>query len=562
MMPQPSDSETPCPIVVQRAVTGLFFAAVILRAMTVFYTRFLYDDAFITFQYAHNLARGYGLVFQAGEKVLGTTSPLYAVILAVPEALRIPSPVVAPWLNLLLDLASVWLLLRWARNHSDSSQWIRFAVMAGFALEMLSPLGLEAGNGGMESALFRFLLVLFWGTVTRRWILGAFAVSLLMAATRPEGILFAGLILVLDTGVRLVKGERILRLDLLSVGIATLAGYAAEWALIALIYGNPLPVSIQAKLWYAVLLERLPQTLFVATDLPLRLLGNLTGITTAVLYIFGLGWLRRKAPTILPLVVVPLFYYPALARADVLAHQWYYVPALAFYYVGAACGFTRLISEDRPRKAVLAFTACFAIFYPLFQGFADGALPGIPWVMPMVAVFNAAFIVAIAVALGVLVRDPGVWFWGTRIGAALLVLWILIGFWKDKPVFAMRDYATGYRETNRAFAEWVAETAPGATIAIGEIGYVAYGLPVRVLDMVGLVQPEVARYRLAAAKSHPEEAGLPEVIARFKPDFVALETHLLDSSPLVRNPYFAETYRRARDFRSRTGRSMTLFGVR
>src|SRR5260370_7749062 len=42
----------------------------------------LFDDAYITFRYAANLARGLGLVFNPSEHVLGTTSPLFTVILA------------------------------------------------------------------------------------------------------------------------------------------------------------------------------------------------------------------------------------------------------------------------------------------------------------------------------------------------------------------------------------------------------------------------------------------------------------------------------------------------
>src|ERR1700682_2995626 len=42
----------------------------------------LFDDAYITFRYAANVARGFGLVFNPGERVLGTTSPLFTFILA------------------------------------------------------------------------------------------------------------------------------------------------------------------------------------------------------------------------------------------------------------------------------------------------------------------------------------------------------------------------------------------------------------------------------------------------------------------------------------------------
>src|SRR5207237_6332280 len=44
--------------------------------------QFRLDDSFITYRYARNLARGWGLVYNRGETVLSTTAPLYAILLA------------------------------------------------------------------------------------------------------------------------------------------------------------------------------------------------------------------------------------------------------------------------------------------------------------------------------------------------------------------------------------------------------------------------------------------------------------------------------------------------
>src|SRR5262249_45460163 len=41
------------------------------------------DDAFISFQYARNLARGLGLVFNSGERIWGFTSPLQTILLGL-----------------------------------------------------------------------------------------------------------------------------------------------------------------------------------------------------------------------------------------------------------------------------------------------------------------------------------------------------------------------------------------------------------------------------------------------------------------------------------------------
>jgi hypothetical protein len=51
--------------------------------------RLAYDDAFISFQYARNLGRGLGLVFNLGERVWGFTSPLQMLILGLLTSLGI-----------------------------------------------------------------------------------------------------------------------------------------------------------------------------------------------------------------------------------------------------------------------------------------------------------------------------------------------------------------------------------------------------------------------------------------------------------------------------------------
>ena len=57
------------------------------------------DDAFITFRYARNLLAGSGFTFNPGEAVLGTTTPLYTLLMAGLGALtggtHAPFPVLA-----------------------------------------------------------------------------------------------------------------------------------------------------------------------------------------------------------------------------------------------------------------------------------------------------------------------------------------------------------------------------------------------------------------------------------------------------------------------------------
>ena len=45
------------------------------------FSSWAYDDPFITFRYAQNLRAGLGFVYNPGERVLSTTTPLYTLLL-------------------------------------------------------------------------------------------------------------------------------------------------------------------------------------------------------------------------------------------------------------------------------------------------------------------------------------------------------------------------------------------------------------------------------------------------------------------------------------------------
>jgi hypothetical protein len=79
------------------------------------YTRFIRDDAFITLRYAQNIANGLGFVYNASERIYGTSSPAMALLLAgwlkvfpdLPVAGMLALDIVASALSLLI----VWRLL-------------------------------------------------------------------------------------------------------------------------------------------------------------------------------------------------------------------------------------------------------------------------------------------------------------------------------------------------------------------------------------------------------------------------------------------------------------------
>lgn len=56
-------------------VVGIISAVLLMT----FY-RWAYDDPFISYRYAENLTRGLGFVYNPGERILSTTTPLFTFL--------------------------------------------------------------------------------------------------------------------------------------------------------------------------------------------------------------------------------------------------------------------------------------------------------------------------------------------------------------------------------------------------------------------------------------------------------------------------------------------------
>ena len=132
------------------AETGLCVVA----AVAAWIVRFVQDDAFITYRYSRNLARGAGLVFNEGERVEGYTNFLWTWIHAVPERLGWSAPMTSIVLGILLMVATVLVVLRFAGRVLGSRA-------AGFlvAVVMVANMSFLAyGTGGLETMLQTLLV--------------------------------------------------------------------------------------------------------------------------------------------------------------------------------------------------------------------------------------------------------------------------------------------------------------------------------------------------------------------------------------------------------------------
>src|SRR5262245_8251292 len=82
------------------------------------------DDALITFRYAENIADGSGFVYNIGEKVLGTTTFLNTLLIALFVKLGFSSFTAAFFLSLCADCFSGWILLRLFSEFPNRISWL------------------------------------------------------------------------------------------------------------------------------------------------------------------------------------------------------------------------------------------------------------------------------------------------------------------------------------------------------------------------------------------------------------------------------------------------------
>jgi hypothetical protein len=193
-----------------------------------------YDDAFITFRYASNLAAGHGLVFNPGaawEPVLGTTTVLYSLVMAAFARLGFDLVAASLAFNVLCDVGTALLLVRilGARPFVASVAILGFAALPQIA---------RISVGGMESPLFALCAV---GACAAAQARSPRAAGILAAATclvRPEGVLLAAVLAVAQIRSPRVLGRFVA--PLLLVG-------AVAMLLLVIEYGSAIPQSVLAK---------------------------------------------------------------------------------------------------------------------------------------------------------------------------------------------------------------------------------------------------------------------------------------------------------------------------
>jgi hypothetical protein len=197
---------------------------------------FAVDDAYITFRHAQNLVRGVGFTFNPGDRLLSTTSPLHALLLALLSLLGFSDlPLVAVWLSvasLLLLCASILLSFVHLRQPLAGLLCVLLIVAQHWLYRFFS----------LETILVLALNVTAVVLALRgRWAWGGMVAGLAMIG-RPDSVVPAGIIAL----YALVSGKWPYR-QLWRYAMACAIVYGAWFGFALTYFGTPFPNTLEAK---------------------------------------------------------------------------------------------------------------------------------------------------------------------------------------------------------------------------------------------------------------------------------------------------------------------------
>lgn len=391
---------------------------------------YAYEDAFITFRYAENLVQGHGFVYNIGERVLGTTTPLYTLILVALMMLGINVFTGAALFNLVCDIVLLT-LLRQLLMKDITHPARRDIVAVTLLLVGLYFALVRVTVSRMETSLYLCLIIAaLWAMSTQRHVLLGLLMGALML-TRPDGALLCVLIV----------GWLAWRNRAVPVAPVAVAGIVlAPYVLFSTAYfGSPLPQSVVAKSavyptalnisWFDSL-DSMTYHVFIG-----RFYHRLLSLPFVILGLWKVIQLRSNAVLLLSSYAIAYFFAFVLSRTFI--HEWYLAPLYLIFITlsGIGAGLILFRSLSFLSRSIL-------IKRFLFAG-----------IVVLLTISNSL------IALNRIDDD----------------------YPADRVL-----YEIGMLLKERA--------TPGAGVLLEPIGYVGYYSQLRIYDALGLVSPEAVTY--------------------------------------------------------------------
>mgnify|MGYP001765402973 CR=1 FL=1 len=331
-----------------RYKTWVASAAALLISILIFifFSSWKYDDPFITYRYAANLAIGQGFVYNAGEHILSTTTPLFTLLLASAAWLTGKHDALPITANLIgaLSLGAGGLML-WRLGE------IWQAPLAGWTGLILYPtFPLLVNTLGSETPLY---LALCLGALTcyvHEHPNSAALLAALATLVRPDGVL-VGVVLLGDALI--VKRKNLQWKTLAFFCLPLLLWVVFSWSY----FGSPIPVTLAVKQSQAGLenaetfapgLWRI-LTWFKSWQYGFALALALAGVGS--LYFLNRKWLLLLGWTIT--------YFIGYSLLGVSSYFWYYAPLVPGFIALIGLGLEAVkriklrVHFDRPNASMI-----------------------------------------------------------------------------------------------------------------------------------------------------------------------------------------------------------------
>jgi len=510
---------------------GIFLLALAARGIAG--TRTI-DDSYITYRYAYNLLAGSGFVYNPGEQVLGTTTPLYTLFMVVlgmfsggPQA---PFPSLALMVNTLSDGLTCILLYLLGRRLG-----FIYAGAGAAIVWAIAPFSVTFAIGGLETSFYVLLLVaMVYAHIENRHIPAAFLGALALL-TRPDALILIGL-LGFDRLWGIVRHKRqeieanSLKIPqiphsransiLLEVTVFLLPSLA--WVVFASFYfGSPLPHSITAK---SLAYSLPPEAAFVRLlqHYATPFLGHLTFGTAWIgiglllypfLYLVGAMQALRVDRRIWPFVAYPWLYFATFALANPLIFRWYLTPPLPAYFLFLLIGAQKLVGELAEGLANHQYRSKQAVENRLFTLGRQLILLGIVILAP----------VALSLHDWELHPDHGL----------------------DRPAPEMAWYKLEllYRQAAEILIPDISRRSPERVIlAAGDVGVLGFLTHANILDTVGLNSPNSTQYYPIDPIFYVINYAIPPaLILDSLPDYIVI-LEVYGRAGLLQSPDFWQKY--------------------
>jgi len=329
--------------------TGIAFALWTARLWS-----YTVDDAYITFRYAENLVRGWGLTFNhAPPRAEGYTSVLWTLLMAIPHALRLDVVLFSKLGGLALMLGAAVVIARGILARPGAGSPASRRIAAAFAVALFLGFASAAVHAvsGMETALAAFLYATtaaFYldaqdGRPSWRLPLSC----LLLGLTRPEANLFSVLLLAL-----LIPGLPTARRR--GFAAACLAAYVVPGILYFSwryrYYGMLLPLPFYAKS-ATFDLSGLAPTLSFLKNLVVGFAFPIAALARSPA--------RRRTWILLPLACM-LAYFTTTDHIMGYGHR-YFFPLVPVFAILAGLGLSTRIESGIGRTGRLGFVTCLVL---------------------------------------------------------------------------------------------------------------------------------------------------------------------------------------------------------